>query len=282
MQPTSFDSYNNDIAPIGEVVRTVIEGDQDRSGKSGPIFDNLRDLPLANSFPSSPKPSDPTPTEPTVENTSLPIQIDLVNGDGDIDLTNGLDSDQEDEDIDLTGTTLSTPTQDTPLRLFDGYEDVEYDPSEYEYLDDYSYNNADDVVDLLGVNGINSGAPNFGIPGTNDDDDDAPYSVSQEDDSPYSVSQEEEPRRGKEADPRFVPAEYVDDGGEEEFLEYTELLSEGQELDKDGGSGRDDDDVAFISVPLKIEELGGEASDSRNCIDHQSQVFSQNFSVLWL
>ena len=58
----------------------------------------------------------------------------------------------------------------------------------------------------------------------------------------------------------------MDDGdtsGPGEFLEYSELLSEGQGLDGDG-DGKADEDVAFISVPLKIEELGGVTRDTRN------------------
>ena len=76
-----------------------------------------------------------------------------------------------------------------------------------------------------------------------------------------------DPRRGKAVPtPTFVPAEYVDDdqSGPGEFLEYSELLSEGQGLDGDGKA--DDEDVAFISVPLKIEELGGVTRDTRNSI----------------
>ena len=61
----------------------------------------------------------------------------------------------------------------------------------------------------------------------------------------------------------------MDDDGESgpgEFLEYSELLSEGQGLDGDGDGKADDEDVAFISVPLKIEELGGVTRDTRNSI----------------
>ncbi len=245
-------------APIGEVVRTRIDGQG-----SGPIFDNLRDLPLANDFASN---DIGDPDDGGVQQTTEPIEIDLVNGDGDIDLTNGLDDDAG-QDIDLTGTTAA-PAPDLedqePPTLFAGYDDVEYDPSQYEYEEEYdTITRADELVGLLGVNGINSGAPNFGIPGTQHDDDDG--------DEPYSDSGQ--PRRGKDADARFVPAEYVDDddgsSGPGEFLEYTELLSEGQALDGEGGDG--DEDVAFISVPLKIEELGGVTKDSRNWIKRSRQ-----------
>ena len=56
-----------------------------------------------------------------------------------------------------------------------------------------------------------------------------------------------------------------------EFLEYSELLSEGQGLDADG-DGKADEDVAFISVPLKIEELGGVTRDTRNSIQQLATV----------
>ena len=90
---------------------------------------------------------------------------------------------------------------------------------------------------------------------------------------PYSSKEDSDPRRGKAVPtPTFVPAEYVDDGdatgsGPGEFLEYSELLSEGQGLDGDGKA--DDEDVAFISVPLKIEELGGVTRDTRNSIAYE-------------
>ena len=58
--------------------------------------------------------------------------------------------------------------------------------------------------------------------------------------------------------------------GPGEFLEYSELLSEGQGLDGDGDGKADDEDVAFISVPLKIEELGGVTRDTRNSIQPAS------------
>ena len=267
-QPTSFDTYNNDIAPIGEVVRTRVEG-EDRDGRGGPIFDNLRDLPLANDFPSSSP--DPTTPNPNPIQTTQPIQIDPFNGGGDVDLTNGIDGNAVENDIDLTGTTVPPPPPAPITRvptLFAGYEDVEYDPSVYAYEYDYEGEDddgitiADEVPDLLGINGLNSGAPNFGIPGTQpNEDEDTPYSAHEEDDSR---------RRGKEVNPTFVPAEYVDDddddvggGGPAEFLEYSELLSEGQGVDGDG-DGKADEDVAFISVPLKIEELGGVTRDTRN------------------
>ena len=64
---------------------------------------------------------------------------------------------------------------------------------------------ADEVPDLLGINGLNSGAPNFGIPGTQPDEDE---------DAPYSSHEEADPRKGKDINPTFVPAEYVDDDGE--------------------------------------------------------------------
>ena len=52
---------------------------------------------------------------------------------------------------------------------------------------------------------------------------------------------------------------------------HPELLSEGQGLDADGG-GKADEDVAFISVPLKIEELGGVTRDTRNSIQQLATV----------
>ena len=76
-QPTSFDTYNNDVAPIGEVVRTRVEG-EDRDGREGPLFNNLRDLPLANDFPSSSS-SQPDPTTPNpvniIQTTQGPYSI---------------------------------------------------------------------------------------------------------------------------------------------------------------------------------------------------------------
>ena len=60
------------MAPVGEVVRTRVEG-EDRDGRGGPIFDNLRDLPLANDFPSSSQP-DPTTPNPNLIQTTQPIQ----------------------------------------------------------------------------------------------------------------------------------------------------------------------------------------------------------------
>ena len=241
-------------------MRTRVEGES-RDGRGGPIFDNLRDLPLANDFPSSSP--DPTTQNPNLIQTTQPIQIDFFNGDGDIDLTNGIDGDSVERDIDLTGTTVPPPPPPPPS-LFAGYEDVEYDPSVYAYEYDYDDEEdgvtiADEVPDLLGINGLNSGAPNFGIPGTQPDEDE---------DAPYSSHEQADPRKGKDIKPTFVPAEYVDDGdtsGPGEFLEYSELLSEGQGLDGDG-DGKADEDVAFISVPLKIEELGGVTRDTRNSI----------------
>ena len=77
-QPTSFDTYNNDVAPIGEVVRTRVEG-EDRDGREGPLFNNLRDLPLANDFPSSSS-SQPDPTTPNpvniIQTTQGPYSIE--------------------------------------------------------------------------------------------------------------------------------------------------------------------------------------------------------------
>ena len=62
-----------------------------------------------------------------------------MNGDGDIDLTNSIDGDYVERDIDLTGTTVPPPppTPRQPPTLFAGYEDVEYDPSVYAYEYDY-------------------------------------------------------------------------------------------------------------------------------------------------
>ena len=57
----------------------------------------------------------------------------------------------------------------------------------------------------MGINGLNSGAPNFGIPGTQPDED-------EDEDAPYSSKEDADPRRGKAVPtPTFVPAEYVDD-----------------------------------------------------------------------
>ena len=76
-----------------------------------------------------------------------------MNGDGDIDLTNGIDGDSVERDIDLTGTTLPPPPP-PPARvvvtrkptLFAGYEDVEYDPSVYAYEYDYEDDEDDGVT----------------------------------------------------------------------------------------------------------------------------------------
>ena len=47
-------------------MRTRVEGES-RDGRGGPIFDNLRDLPLANDFPS-------TSQDPTTQNPNSLIQ----------------------------------------------------------------------------------------------------------------------------------------------------------------------------------------------------------------
>ena len=79
-----------------------------------------------------------------------------MNGDGDIDLTNGIDGDSVERDIDLTGTTLPPPPRIVVTRkptLFAGYEDVEYDPSVYAYEYDYEDDGEDDGVTIADEGG---------------------------------------------------------------------------------------------------------------------------------
>ena len=64
-----------------------------------------------------------------VQPSQSPLQVDLVNG-VTVDLTNGLADESTKTSVDLTGVITSTSVPD----LFEGYEDVDYDPTIY---DDY-------------------------------------------------------------------------------------------------------------------------------------------------
>ena len=156
-QPTSFDTYggnnnNNqgigirtqidsgsnvvDSAPEGEVVSTQVEGENKNQIRESSLG-HILSLFFFLSGGSSARP---------------PIEIDLTNGQTDVDLTNGLANPGSTiPDVDLTGTS-TTAAPDT-----DG-ADEEIDYSQY-YDDDYG----DDEDDpFKGIPGLDPDAPGFG------------------------------------------------------------------------------------------------------------------------
>ncbi len=142
----------------------------------------------------------------------------------------------------------SDDQNDEPVPLFPGYEDTDYDPSQYD--DFYDDEPARDSQARY-TGGSNSRA-------TSRNSDDEAVDVNSNRNGP---SQEEysgngridqRTRQGKDAkilNGRFQPAEYEDEDEDAPFLEYSELDSE--------PLGPGDRSVNFISVPLKIEEVGG-------------------------
>ncbi len=225
-------------------------------------------------------------TEPSNGDGRPPIEVDLVNG-VTVDLTNGLGEGTgptNTPSVDLTG---NNDDDNNVPELFPGYDDNDYDPSEY---DDYYGDDDESGIRRGGGGGQqasygNSGGgsrpqpqPGYAF-GGRPRSDDANVALRNEEDEEYSDSNRrgtdsDDPsrRKGKKVSSRvdkkddFEPAVYDDEYEDEEgpFLEYTELDSEPQQLD-DGEGGREsagdakkDEDAKFVSVPLVIEEVGGD------------------------
>ncbi len=222
-----------------------------------------------------------------------------------MDLTNGLGGTGAATDtpdtVDLTGNNNKgddgggdDEDEDVP-NLFPGYDDNDYDPSQYEY--DYG----DSEIRSGGERQKQPGYAFGGRPRSETDSganqsngagggDNANRNRDEEysDDNRRGVDAADQARRkGKETDllsvDNFEPAVYDDEevedgGGDDEggFLEYTELDSEPQRLD-DGEGGQEetdekDEDVKFVSVPLLIEEIGGRGGGSANGISGDPTV----------
>ena len=217
----------------------------------------------------SPAPNPTQPSTPEITNapdtTRTPIEIDLVNGNGDVDLTNGVTNNDASTEVDLTtddsttedsGTTATEEVDD----LFDGYDGYDYDPSEYDDLNtdqesqrDLDIRNGGPLVETVG------GIPTYGAErnGKLINEPKIDLRALGFGDAPIEedYSDRTNPRQGKTPLNlgSFEPATLEVDAP---FFEYSELESEAQELE-DRRNGDEDEDVEFISVPLMIEELGG-------------------------
>jgi len=262
------DALDDGDRPVGVLVSTEVEGGGE-GGRRGAVGHRQTNTDLANALlanPPMPAPFDKLRANgPPLADGRPPIEIDLVKGTT-VDLTNGLSGGG-------AAATPSTPTVDLTgnndgdggvEELFSGYEDNDYDPSEYDYVDD----DEGPAVrsDQPGYTGGNAGgrAVNSLSFSTVDlrDEGDALDERGEEysDDNRRGV--DVNLRKGKAGDQdTFDEAYYYDDENAEgdPFVEYTELDSEPQTLDDADDDG--DKDVRFISVPLKIEELAGEAEN---------------------
>ena len=216
--------------------------------------------------PPTRQPATAEATSPPAETTRSPIEIDLVNGNGDVDLTNGVTNNDASTEVDLT-TTDETTTEaggevddlfegyEDEGDLFEGYDSYDYDPTVYD--DVGSEGNGRDLDIRTGGEVLvdtNTGIPTYGSQENADlvtepqidlralGFGDAPIEDDYSDDT--------NPRKGKAplVLGSFEPATL--EVNAPFFDEYSELESEAQELD-------DDEDVKFISVPLMIEELRG-------------------------
>ena len=106
-QPDSYGSPGDE--PEGEVTGLKVEG----GDENDPLFDNLRD----NVFTTA-------SNDPPSSSTRSPLKVDLSSS-GEVDLTNGLDQEDLNGSVDLTGNddNYDDGATTTVVPLFPGYED---------------------------------------------------------------------------------------------------------------------------------------------------------------
>ena len=234
-QQTSFDTYNDDAdsefgvdsladpnsisTPEGELASIQDDGE----GAASPLFDDLRNVAF-------------TSADDTTE-ALAPLEVDL--SDGIVDLTNGLDTYNNNE-VDLTSidnyeaTTVGSFDDVTELPEYedDGYT---YD-DEYEYIGDEDTPPADleDIIGLRGDDELESEDNNLADAQESYGDAQETYGNSVQQDDDYYYEGEGE-----------YYYEYEDDqaAGRQETTE----AAPGDVAIEDGGN--------FISVPLMIEEI---------------------------
>ena len=233
-QQTSFDTYNDDAdnefgidsladpnsisTPEGELASIQDDGE----GAASPLFDDLRNVAF-------------TSADDTTE-ALAPLEVDL--SDGVVDLTNGLDTYNNNE-VDLTSVDNyeATTVGNVEVTELPEYEDAGYYDDEYEYIGDEDTPPADleDIVGLRSDEELESEDNNLA-------------------DAQESYGDAQETYGNSIQDARD---EYYYEGDSEYYYEYEDDQAAGSQDTTEAAPG----DVAvedggnFISVPLMIEEI---------------------------